>query len=394
MLCVIPAGGGAPTVLSRDFDDCIWHNTPDSFFWAPDGQRLFFAADRGVARQLMVLDTRTFAVEPVTIGSHLHQAFSFSSTGRKMAFLIDHPSLPGEIHTSSTDHYRPTRLHDLNPHLEGVAFGECRVVRWANSEGTQIEGLLIEPVGHEPGKRFPLITYLHGGPGGASQRGFSPQTRQAAQVEYCPVQVLAGRGYGIFCPNPRGSDGYGQAFREAIWQSWGEADLDDVLTGIDHLIRAGLADAGRLGLAGYCYGGYLTLCALIRTRRFKAASVGAVFADLYSLYGQTDVPRLLVAYLGDVPWKARARYERHSPIFAVQDIVTPTLFQHSEKDRRVPWSHGLHVHNVLREMGVPTELVVYPNQEHLITDPRMNAESMRRNVLWFDRWLKGPDQQR
>ena len=155
------------------------------------------------------------------------------------------------------------------------------------------------------------------------------------------------------------------------------------------MIREGVADADRLGLAGFCYGGYLTLCALARSKRFKAASVGAAFADLYSLYGQTDIPRLLVEYFGDVPWKARPRYERHSPIFAVHEIVTPTLFQHSEYDRRVPWTHSLQVYNVLKENGVPTELVVYPRQEHLITDPRMNAESMRRNVIWFDRWLKG-----
>jgi dipeptidyl aminopeptidase/acylaminoacyl peptidase len=285
-------------------------------------------------------------------------------------------------------------LHTLNPHLQGIAFGKSGVIRWPNSEGRQIEGLLIEPVGHKAGRRFPLITYLHGGPGGAFHRGFSPQTRQAAQVEYLPCQVLAGRGYGVFCPNPRGSDGYGQAFREAAWQNWGEGDLDDVISGIDYLIRAGVADADRLGLSGYCYGGYLALCAMTRSKRFKAASVGAAFGDLYSLYGQTDVPRLLVAYFGDVPWKDRSRYERHSPLFRAQDIVTPTLFQHSENDRRVPWTHSLQLYNVLKETGVPAELVVYPRQEHLITDPRMNAESMRRNVLWFDRWLKGLDNER
>jgi dipeptidyl aminopeptidase/acylaminoacyl peptidase len=391
VLCVIPSEGGKPTVVSRAFEDCIWHSAPDSFFWAGDSRRIFFAVDQGVARQLMVLETRTFEVRPVTTGSHLHQAFSLSSTGESMAFLIDHPSLPGEIHTSPTDNYRPTRLHTLNPHLEGLAFGESQVLRWANSEGTEIEGLLIKPVGYKLGNRFPLITYLHGGPGGAFQRGFSPQARQAAQIEYLPCQVLAGRGYGVFCPNPRGSDGYGQAFREAAWQNWGEGDLDDIFSGMDHLIREGLADADRLSIAGYCYGGYLALCALTRTNRFKAASVGAAFADLYSLYGQTDVPRLMVEYFGDVPWKARARYERHSPIFAAHRIVTPTLFQHSENDRRIPWTQSLQLYNVLRETGVPTELVVYPRQEHLITDPRMNAESMRRNVLWFDRWLKGGD---
>jgi len=222
VLCIVPAEGGTPTVVSRDFADCIWHNAPDSYFWAGDSRRIYFAADQGVARQLMVLDTRTFAVKPVTTGTHIHQAFSLSSAGDRMAFLIDRPSRPGEIHTSATDDYRPKRLHALNPHLDGLAFGESGVVRWTSNDGREIEGLLIKPAGFKAGRRFPLITYLHGGPGGAFQRGFSPQFRQVAQMEYCPCQVLAGRGYGIFCPNPRGSDGYGQAFREAGRQSWGE----------------------------------------------------------------------------------------------------------------------------------------------------------------------------
>src|SRR5947209_17025090 len=115
----------------------------------------------------MVLDTTTFEVRPVTTGSQLHQAFSLSASGDRLAFLIDHPTLPGEIHTSPADHYQPARLHTLNPHLDGLAFGESRVIRWTNGEGKDIEGLLILPVGYEPGQRFPLITYLHGGPGGS-----------------------------------------------------------------------------------------------------------------------------------------------------------------------------------------------------------------------------------
>jgi dipeptidyl aminopeptidase/acylaminoacyl peptidase len=389
VLSIVPAEGGTPTVVSRNFDDCIWNSAPDSFFWAEDSRRIYFTADQKMTRQLLVLDTRTFEVRPITTGAYLHQLFSLSAGGDRMAFVIDRPSLPGEIHTSGTDHYRPKRLHSLNPHLDGLSFGESSVVRRTSSDGWEIEGLLIKPVGYEPGRRYPLVIYLHGGPGGAFQQGFSPQVRQAAQMEYCPIQVLAGRGYAVFCPNPRGSDGYGQPFREAVRLSWGEGDLDDVLSGIDHLIDLGVADPDRLGLIGYCYGGYLALCALIRTQRFKAATVGAGFADLYSLYGQSDLPGLFVDYFGDVPWKARSRYQKHSPIFAAHDIVTPVLFQHAENDRRIPWTQSLQVYNVLKATGVPTEFILYPRQEHLITDPRMNAESMRRNVLWLERWLKG-----
>jgi dipeptidyl aminopeptidase/acylaminoacyl peptidase len=122
---------------------------------------------------------------------------------------------------------------------------------------------------------------------------FAPQFRALVQAEYCPVRVLAGRGYAIFCPNPRGSDVYGQAFREAARRDWGQGDLEDVLRGVDHLVAQWIADDKRLGLAGFCYGFYLGLCALTRTPRSKAASLGACFGDLPSVDGQTDLPGTL-----------------------------------------------------------------------------------------------------
>lgn len=166
-----------------------------------------------------------------------------------------------------------------------------------------IEGILIKPIDFKPGSPVPLITYLHGGPGDGFQLGFAPEVRTAPQVGFCPLHVVAGRGYAVLCPNPRGSDGYGQAFREGVMRGWGEDDLQDVLSGIDRLIEDGTADPHRLAVTGYCYGGYLSLRALTRTNRFRTACLGACFGDLVAEHGQTDLPDLTEAYMGGTPWE-------------------------------------------------------------------------------------------
>ncbi len=384
-LCVVPAQGGTPRVLSETFDD----STPDAFFCSTDGRSIFFEAERRTTRQLFSLDLNTLCVTPLTRGDHVAQRFSFSCDGRHMAFLIDQPMMPAELYVSGTKSYEPRLIEELNPHLRKRTLGKTSVVSWKSNDGTQVEGLLVMPVGSKPGTRYPLVTFLHGGPAGGFLQGFTPQVRTPVQMEFCPVQLLAGRGYAVFCPNPRGSDGYGQPFRESVFQSWGERDLEDVLSGIDHVVQLGVADPDRLGIMGYCYGAYLSLCALTKTTRFKVASLGASFGDLYGLYGQTDVPSILPGYFGSLPWEAKAVYERHSPIFAAHKITTPVLLHHSEKDKRVPPMQSHQLYAILKKTDTPVDLLIYPRQDHAMHEPRMHAECMRQNVIWLDRWLKG-----
>ena len=169
----------------------------------------------------------------------------------------------------------------------------------------KIEGLLYKPIDYQPGKKVPLLTIVHGGPAGNYNNGFSTGN-------VCPYQVLAGKGYAILLPNPRGSGNYGYDFRRANVKDWGGEDYWDIMSGVDKLIDIGIADSEKLGITGWSYGGYMTSWVITQTDRFKAASVGAGLANLFSFTGQTDIPEFMNSYWGDWPWNDPELYRSRS----------------------------------------------------------------------------------
>jgi dipeptidyl aminopeptidase/acylaminoacyl peptidase len=386
-LCLVPAEGGQPCVLSRDFDEVIPWGSPDAVTWSPDGKELLFAARQRLTDQFFALEVETGKVRQLTNGRRCYGHLSLSRDGARLAFLVDEPERPPEVHVADRADFQPRRLTTTNPHLDGRSFGAVEPVRWKAKDGLEIEGLLIRPVGHSPEAGPPLLTYVHGGPQGGFAQAFTPQRWPAVQAEPYPVQALAGLGYAVFCPNPRGSGGYGQKFRAANVKDWGHGDFDDIQAGIDHLVREGLADPDRLGIMGWSYGGYMTAWTIGQTNRFKAASCGAGVTNLVSMYGQTDIQPFLERYLGDVPWKANGVYEKCSPMTHAGRIRTPTLIQHGDKDARVPLAQAQELYQALRKNGVPVEFAVYPREGHILGEPKHQADALRRNVAWFDRYL-------
>src|SRR5262249_23904755 len=182
-----------------------------------------------------------------------------------------------EVLVSPLDEFRPERRTNSNQHLDRVAFGQMKAVTWKSKDGIECQGVLILPVGYKEGKKYPLLTYVHGGPQGKHSLAFEPQltTRVVVQGGPYPLQVFAGKGFAVFCPNPRGSGGFGEKFREANVKDWGGGDFQDIMLGIDSLIEQGIADGDRLGVMGWSYGGFMTGWAITHSTRFKAASAGA-----------------------------------------------------------------------------------------------------------------------
>jgi dipeptidyl aminopeptidase/acylaminoacyl peptidase len=191
----------------------------------------------------------------------------------------------------------------------------------------------------------------------------------------------------VLRPNPRGSSGYGKKFRYANYGDWGGGDFEDVMAGVNHVIKKGIADANRLGVMGWSYGGYLAAWAITQTKRFKAASVGAGVTNLISFSGTTDIPSLLPDYLRGEPWDQFAIYFSRSAIFQVKGVTTPTLIQHGEHDPRVPLGQAQELHNALKRQGCTTMLILYPRTRHLISEPKLLVDCMNRNLQWFDRYL-------
>ena len=309
-----------------------------------------------------------------------------------MALGILDPTTPTEIYVTPTASYRPTRLTRSNPLLDSLSLGQMEPIRWKSKDGKEIEGILVKPVGFQQGRRYPLLTYVHGGPSGVFTLGFEPQLGSApvpVQAGPYPIQVFAGMGYAVFMPNPRGSSGYGKAFRKANFKDWGYGDFQDIMTGIDHLVATGIADGSQLGIMGWSYGGYMTAWTISQTNRFKAASVGAGMPNLFSLHGNTDIPNALSAeYFGATPWKDREVYQRSSAIYFADNIRTPTLIQHGEKDDRVQLSQAWELYRALEVNDVPREFAVYPRQGHLIIEPKQQKDMLARNLRWFTKWVR------
>jgi dipeptidyl aminopeptidase/acylaminoacyl peptidase len=385
-VCVVPAKGGEPRNLNKALDRSVSYYTGEGPAWSPDGKALHFSSDDRTARHLFALSAETGKVKQLTTGDLYLDRVTWSKDGKRLSCLVASPRRPAEVFVADFPELKFRRLTTTNPHLDGVALPDPKVVRWKGRDGLEIEGLLCEPIGPRKGTRYPLLAYIHGGPQGHFARNFVGQ-RWTVQSDPFPVAVLTGRGYGVFCPNPRGSGGYGLKFRAANVKDWGKGDLADVLAGIDYLIAREGADPDRLGIMGWSYGGFMTARAIGQSDRFKAASAGAGVTNLESMYGQTDIQPFFERYFGGPPWATGADYRGQSPMRFAARIQAPTLIQHGGNDRRVPLAQSQELHTALRRRGVPVEFAVYPREGHILAEPRHQADAMRRNVAWFERWI-------
>ena len=246
------------------------------------------------------------------------------------------------------------------------------------SDGTAVQGWLMrDPEAPTP---QPLLLDIHGGPHNA--------WNGAADSIHLYHQELAARGWAVLLLNPRGSDGYGEDFYRAALEDWGESDAQDFLEPIDALVAEGIADPERLAVTGYSYGGYMTCYLTSRDERFAAAVAGGVVSDLVSMGGTSDDAHLLSRYeLGGEPWAVGDRYGAMSPLSRVESVVTPTLVYHGEGDRRCPVGQAQQWYTALRERGVPTTLVLYPDEGHLfILDgrPSHRRDFNRRVTDWVE----------
>lgn len=385
-ICVVPVKGGKPRNITGDYDEFI-----SSCQWSSDSRMLYFQSSKGLTTQLYSVSVETGEVRQVSQGLRVHRSFSFSHEANLMAFLISTSTMPSEVYVSPMDEFKPLRLTRANSFVGDIELGETEVIRWKSPDGLTIEGLLLKPPGFKPEERYPLLTYVHGGPSGKFGISFSPQIGGSSPIqgESYPLHVLAGQGFAIFMPNPRGSYGYGEPFRRANVNDWGHGDYLDIISGIDHLIDRGVADPQKLGIMGRSYGGYMTSWIITQTTRFKAASLGAGMANLVSFYGQTDIPGYMEFYFSGDPWTRADEYTKHSPVTHAMNVETPTLILHGEKDSRVPLPQAWEFYRALKKRNIPVEFVIYPGQGHSIQKPKFQLDMMRRNLEWFTRWLKG-----
>jgi dipeptidyl aminopeptidase/acylaminoacyl peptidase len=365
-LHVVPSAGGTPRKVSAAYD-----RTPDGFMWAGDSRGIWIEGPFNASAQISRINADGTGFTKV-----LSEAGDADVHGNRVAYVHQTFTSPPELYV---DQRQLTHHNDAYRNRE---LGETRIVRWKNpKDGLEIDGFLTLPVGYKSG-RVPLLTFVHGGPASRFDQGYLGYLGHI----YAP-QAMAAKGFAVLRPNPRGTGGYGRAFRAGNNKDWAGMDWLDINSGIDQLIAGGIADPQRLGLMGWSYGGFIASWALGHSDRFKAISIGAPVVDLLSFHGTTDIRDFVPSYFGGMsPDLLRA----HSPLWHLKKTNAKVLIQHGDADDRVPLSQGTMLYRMLDELGADVTMVVYPRTPHVPREPKLRMDVARRNVEFFSRAMLVP----
>jgi dipeptidyl aminopeptidase/acylaminoacyl peptidase len=350
--------------------------------WAAEGKRIVFVTGRRAYSEAFAFDLSTKGYTQLS-SKRTMQFGSQSRNGKAIAVVMDSPSSPGEVFITDPTFTNFRQLTTTNPQVNELALGESEVVTWKSSDGMEVEGVLLKPVGFQPGHRYPMLVVAHGGPSGVTTNNFRLGGLEGGQV-------WAGQGWAVFYPNPRGSSNYGEKFLRANVVDWGGGDFKDIMTGVDALIGRGVADPDKLAHIGWSYGGYMTAWVITQTTRFKAAMVGAGLTNMWSMYGTNDIPSALIAYFGDIPnAKTLPLYIDRSAMSHIDKVTTPTLILHGSSDERVPIGQPMELYRALKDRGKTTELVFYPREPHGFSEYYHLKDRMTRIYDWVTRYTLG-----
>ncbi len=377
-LYVVAAEGGSPRRLAETPNRSV-----NILEWAADGRELYLGEVMGTKIGVIAVPLEGDAIRTVAASDGVLGSVSMTPGTDLMAFTWQTPDQPWDVYVSPTATFTPRRVTDLHAGVARPPMGRTELLTWRSPDDRfDIEGLLTYPIGYEEGRRYPLILNVHGGPAGVYTQSFT------GGPSIYMLQYFAQEGFAILRPNPRGSTGYGKDFRYANFQDWGYGDLSDLLAGVDRVIEMGVAHADSLLLMGWSYGGYMTSFAVTQTDRFKAASMGAGLPNLVSMTTTTDIQDYLVGHMGVEFWEDYERYERHSAIYHIANVTTPTQVIHGANDLRVPFTQGQEFYRALDRLGVPTEMIVYPRTPHGPREPKFVMDVSERILTWFEKHLR------
>ena len=352
--------------------------------WSADSDEVYLNEMLGTTRHVIAVPVDGGAIRQLTEGDGVVGSIAMATGAGRLALTWETTDQPGEVYVTGMDDFAPTRISAVNVDAPRPAMGRTELLAWEAPDGTPVEGLLTYPVDYEEGTRVPLILNVHGGPAGVFAQSFT------GSPSIYMIQYFAQEGMAVLRPNPRGSTGYGKEFRYANFMDWGYGDLSDLLAGVDEVIDMGVAHPDSLLLMGWSYGGYMTSFAVTQTDRFRAASMGAGLPNLVSMVTTTDIGDYLVGHLGGEYFDDYETYEKHSAIYHIKNVTTPTQVIHGALDLRVPFTQGQEFYTSLLRMGVDTEFVVYPRTPHGPREPKFLMDVSERILVWFNKYLREP----
>ena len=353
---------------------------PTELEWTTGDRGLFYIAAVKGEHLLFRLDLASHKEAGIRVDGSL-RGMSVGEGDRAMAFAGTDDTHPGDIVAMSLPEAKPRQLTHLNQQfLSSLDLQHMERLPFQGPGGLPVEGFFVKPVGWEPGKKYPMMLMIHGGPNGM----WGP-------VWNIEAQAYAARGWAVLMTNPRGSSGYGEAFQRGVDKEWGGKAYEDIMAGVDAaLAKYPWVDKERLGLTGQSFGGFMTDWVVGQTNRFKAAITLSGISDLISVEGVRDAYYGHSRDFGGDLWENFDLYWKYSPIRNAKNIKTPTLILHGEADNRVPLEQGEEFFRALARFGVPTELVIFPREPHsLRSEPKHAVEVLKWQIYWFDRYAMG-----
>ncbi|MEO8449442.1 MAG: S9 family peptidase [Gemmatimonadota bacterium] len=358
-----------------------WQYEPNWFRWLPSG-RMMLSAAVGGRDAIFALDPPSRQLREVVGGRRRMFGVSTDPEGKVLAYVATSVTQPTELFIANADGSDERRLTKFNDKLNAeIAWPEAERFTYKSVGGLEIEAWMQKPYGYEPGKKYPLVLYIHGGPHGAYGENWFDEFHN-----------LTGAGMWVLSTNPRGSSSYGAAFTYASRGRWGAEDMQDIMKAVDVAAKRPDVDSTRMGITGGSYGGFMTAWITTKTTRFKAAQTDRMISNWWSWYGGSDAQDLTEFEFYGRPWENPAIYDSVSPIRFVNRVRTPTLMVQSEEDHRTPIADADQWFIALKKQGVPVEFVRYPRSNHDLSrtgEPWLLVDRLGRLRQWFEYWLKG-----
>jgi dipeptidyl aminopeptidase/acylaminoacyl peptidase len=376
-LVTVPPAGGGPRELTGKLDRAV-----SSYAFSGERTITIAVEDDGTSYAAR-LDTDSGAIAREAPAGPFVVSSVSSQAGHTALLRADDHSL-AEVYALEGGRLRKITAHN-DAFLAELQMGAVDDIRFKSGDGTEVHALLVKPPSYIPGRKYPTLLWIHGGPNGQDEHAF---VIDGYEFEH---QLFAAKGYVVLRVNYRGGSGRGAAYAQSIAADWGHKEVEDLLAGVDYLVNQGIADRERLAIGGWSYGGILTDYTIATDRRFKAAISGAGSANQLSMYGADQYVLQYNNELG-TPWRNPALWLKVSyPFFHADRIHTPTLFLGGEKDFNVPVSGGEQMYQALKTLGVPAQLVVYPEQHHVFTRPSFVKDLADRMSAWLERYvMPGP----
>ncbi|MGA7080319.1 MAG: S9 family peptidase [Terriglobales bacterium] len=376
-IVVVPMDG--PSSAARNLTPNL-KASPSSLAWTSPDRILFSANVDGnsgfgsasvTAGEVQILWTGEELAAPIS--DAWGPGASFSRDGTMTAVIRQSAGTPPEVWAGKIGKWK--QITHLNGGVQ-PSWGAMRNIHWMNGS-TRVQGWLMLPKDYAPGKAYPLVVSVHGGPSWACASRWDEGITAGASA----------MGYFVLCPNPRGSYGQGEAFTQANLKDFGGGDFRDIMAGVDAVAKEYPIDAKRIGIRGHSYGGYMTMWAETQTERFAAAVAGAGLSDWLSYYGLNDIDEWTIPFFGASVYDDPAVYAKSDPMHFVKAVKTPTLILVGDRDGEVPMEQSVEWWHALKTMRVPTRLVVYPNEGHLFVKPADARDYTLRTLEWFDAWF-------